>query len=75
MVCSSPSPNQLNTILTVAMLDWRPRVLVLNPAAATLHRNDGNYFYPILQCLSEDTLQVVGPLYLVSMPGEVKYTT
>ena len=28
-----------------------------------------------LQCLSEETLKAVGPLYLVSMPGEVKDPT
>ena len=27
------------------------------------------------QCLSEETLKDVGPFYLVSMPGEVKYPT
>ena len=26
-------------------------------------------------CLSEETLKAVGPFYLVSMPGEVKYPT
>ena len=26
-------------------------------------------------CLSDDTRKAVGPLYLVSMPGEVKYPT
>ena len=26
-------------------------------------------------CLSEETLKSVGPFYLVSMPGEVKYPT
>ena len=26
-------------------------------------------------CLSDDTLKAVGPFYLVSMPGEVKYPT
>ena len=30
---------------------------------------------PFSQCLSEDTLKAVGPFYLVSMPGEVKYPT
>ena len=29
----------------------------------------------IVYCLSEETLKAVGPLYLVSMPGEVKYPT
>ena len=32
-------------------------------------------FTPLCQCLSEETLKAVGPLYLVSMPGEVKYPT
>ena len=26
-------------------------------------------------CLSDDTLKAVGPFYLVSTPGEVKYPT
>ena len=26
-------------------------------------------------CLSDETLKAVGPFYLVSMPGEVKYPT
>ena len=33
------------------------------------------YFTPLCQCLSEETLKVVGPFYLVSMPGEVKDPT
>ena len=32
-------------------------------------------FTPLSQCLSEETLKAVGPFYLVSMPGEVKYPT
>ena len=32
-------------------------------------------FTPLCQCLSEETLKAVGPFYLVSMPGEVKYPT
>ena len=32
-------------------------------------------FTPLCQCLSEETLKVVGPFNLVSMPGEVKYPT
>ena len=32
-------------------------------------------FTPICQCLSEETVKSVGPFYLVSMPGEVKYPT
>ena len=30
-------------------------------------------FTPLWQCLSEETLKAVGPVYLVSMPGKVKY--
>ena len=26
-------------------------------------------------CISDETLKAVGPFYLVSMPGEVKYLT
>ena len=29
-------------------------------------------FTPLCQCLSKETLQAVGPFYLVSMPGEAK---
>ena len=32
-------------------------------------------FTPPCQCLSDETLKAVGPFYLVSMPGEVKYPT
>ena len=32
-------------------------------------------FTPLCHCLSEETLEAVGPFYLVSMPGEVKYPT
>ena len=32
-------------------------------------------FTPLCQCLSEETLKAVGPLYLMSMPGEVKDPT
>ena len=29
----------------------------------------------LCQCLSDETLKAVGPFYLVSMPGDVKYPT
>ena len=29
----------------------------------------------LCQCISDETLKAVGPFYLVSMPGEVKYPT
>ena len=32
-------------------------------------------FTPLCECLLEETLKAVGPFYLVSMPGEVKYPT
>ena len=32
-------------------------------------------FTPLCQCLSEETLKAVGPVYLVSMPGEVNDPT
>ena len=35
----------------------------------------GNSVYPACQCLSDETVKAVGPFYLVSMPGEVKYPT
>ena len=45
-------------------------------AAATYSlRNFGNSVYPACQCISGETLKAVGPFYMVSMPGEVKYPT
>ena len=44
----------------------------------TLHKNGGSYetwassFISHLLCISDETLKVVGPFYLASMPGEVK---
>ena len=37
----------------------------------------GDSIYPTLpwQCLSEETLKAVGPFYLLSTPGKVKYPT
>ena len=32
-------------------------------------------FTPLCQCLLEETLKAVGPFYLVSLTGEVKYPT
>ena len=32
-------------------------------------------FTPPCQCLSDERVKCVGPFYLVSMPGEVKYPT
>ena len=52
-------------------LDWCMRnngachILVINTNMA-LNRS---------LCFSDDTLKAVGPFYLVSMPGEVKYPT
>ena len=34
-----------------------------------------NIRYCLSLCLSEETLKAVGPFYLVSRPGEVKYPT
>ena len=45
-------------------------VLDSNPAGGTL----ANPFILLCQCLSEETLKVVGPFYLVSMQA-VKYPT
>ena len=47
-------------------------VLVSNSAGGTSLRNFDNSVYPILQCLSEETLKAVGLFYRVSMPEEVK---
>ena len=54
----------------------------------TVNRGDGGLIPPttvlklrqfrsrhICLCLSEETLKANGPVYLVSMPGEVKYPT
>ena len=54
----------------------------------TVNRGDGGSIPPtaisklrqfrsphICLCLSEETLKAIGPFYLVSMPGEVKYPT
>ena len=52
-------------------IDWSLVRILLRPF--------GNFvnFLPhfLCQCLSEETLKAVGPFYLVSMPGEVKYPT
>ena len=32
-------------------------------------------FIPLCLCLSEEALKAIGPFYLVSMPGIVKYPT
>ena len=32
-------------------------------------------FTPLCQCLSQETQKAVGPVYLASMPGEVKEPT
>ena len=38
-------------------------------------QNLGKFVYPTCLCLSDETLKAIGPFYLVSMPGEVKYPT
>ena len=50
------------------------RVLGSNPrrAASELWQFRSPHFW---QCLSEETLKAVGPFYLVSISGEVKYPT
>ena len=52
---------------------WNGNWVVLgsNPAAATSLQNFGNSFYPLSQCLSEETVKAIGTFYLdVSMPGD-----
>ena len=60
----------------VRTLDWRPG----GPEFESRCDNFASEllaipFIPLGQCLSEETLQTVGPFYLVSMPGEVNYPT
>ena len=60
----------------VRALDWRPggpgfESRCGNVASELL----GIPFTPLCQCLSEETLQAVGPFYLVTMPGEIKDPT
>ena len=50
--------------------DDREEVLGSNPADGTLLRNFGNSTFH--RCPSEDTLKTIGPIFLVSMPREVK---
>ena len=50
-------------------------VLGSNSAAATSLRNFGNSVYSALPVSFGQTLTTVGPFYLVSMPGDVKYPT
>ena len=48
-------------------------VLGSNPAGELRFGTVAIPFTPLCRCLSEETLNAVGPFYLVSMPGEVKY--
>ena len=50
-------------------------VLCSNPAAATSLRNFDNSVYPALPVSFGGDTKTVGPFYLVSIPGEVKYST
>ena len=58
----------------VRMLDWRPG----GPGFESSCCNFASELWQILRLpgcansLSEETLKVAGPFYLVSMPGEVK---
>ena len=46
-----------------------------NPTGGTSLRNFGNSVYPIFSVSFGGDNKTVGPFYLVSMPGEVKYPT
>ena len=56
----------------VRALDWM--VLCSNPAEATYFASElWQFRLPRFTSLSEETLEAVGPFYLVSMPREVTY--
>ena len=58
----------------VRALDWV--VLCSNPAEATYFASElWQFRLPRFASLSEETLEAVGPFYLVSMPREVTYPT
>ena len=55
--------------------DWVSLVGRGSSLVGTLLRSLGKLFTPHCPCVSDETLKTVGPFYLVSMPGEVKYPT
>ena len=58
------------------MAEWVRAVEGSNPTAENFRFGTlAIPFTPLSQCLSEKTLKAVGPFYLVSTPGEVKYPT
>ena len=61
----------------VKVLDWRPGGTWFESSCGNLIRLGTLeiQFTPLWQCVSEETLIAVCPFYLVSMPGEVKYST
>ena len=68
-----------NKKLTVTIDTYRPTWLIQSWVIIPLRQlRFGTLaipFTPLCRCLSEETLKAVGPFYLVSMPGEVKYPT
>ena len=56
----------LSVAIVTIYLPTQCQFCVLSPVDVT---------HMVGQCLSEETRKAVGPFYLVSMPGEVKYPT
>ena len=68
-----------------ALVQWLARSLITRPARVQVPDLEARIIRRIhlalyirdcvSLCLSDETLKAVGPFYLVSMPGEVKYPT
>ena len=61
-------PRTHRCLVVVSMPAWHAGDLGMIPAPGMLYFSCKN----LALCLSDETLKVVGPFYLVSMPGEVK---
>ena len=59
----------------IKALDWRPSAPRVRISLGQLRIGTlAIPSIPLCQCLSEETLKAVGPFYLVSLLGEVKYS-